>query len=66
VHRLVLDACERLKEDEHNSDEDDSIDDVEQFDEDGGMSIVELCAIRERSDVVERVVRRVVGVLDDV
>ena len=58
-----------MEDDEHISDDEDSIDDVEQLDDEILVSDEddddELWAIRESNEVVERVVRRVVGVVDD-
>ncbi len=53
-----------MEDDEHISDED-SIDEVEQFEDKRLISDDELWAIRESKEVVERVVRRVVGVVDE-
>ncbi len=59
------DNC-NMEDDEHISDDEDSIDDVEQLDDERLVSDDdELWAIRESNEVVERVVRRVVGVVDD-
>ncbi len=55
-----------MEDEEHISDDEDSIEDVEQFDDERLVSDDdELWAIRESKEVVERVVRRVVGVVDD-
>ncbi len=70
--RFVFDDKDNMEDDEHISDDEDSIDDVEQFEDERFVSDNnndddddddELWAIRESKEVVERVVRRVVGVV---
>ncbi len=68
--RFEFDDKDNMEDDEHISDDEDSIDDVEQFEDerfssDDDDDDDELWAIRESKEVVERVVRRVVGVVDD-
>lgn len=70
VHEQRL-GLEDMEDEEQISDDDDddvSVDDVEQFEEERLLSNDDdddVWAIRESKEVVERVARRVVGVVDD-
>lgn len=59
--RFVVDDKDNMEDEEHVSDEEGSLEDVEQLVSDNS----EVWAIRESKEAVERVVRRVVGVVHD-
>ncbi len=65
--RLGFNDKDNIEDDEHISDDENSREDVEQFEEErlASDNDDELWAIRESKEVVERVVRRVVRVVDE-